>query len=227
MVTPPPPRLCLTAALAAALAVPSASRAEDDEASARVAIQRPKYVLGQELRLALGAMPVDPFQKGWTASLSYTVHLDEVFAWEVLQVTGALLASTHLRDSLIDTFATPPEDFAAPRLAVTTGFEVTPLYGKQAFANGGQLHQSLLFGLYGGVLFGDRPSLTQILEDFRPAAGVGLGYRLFLSQTFSSRLDLRHFFAFRRPIRENETFALESVLLFTWSIALNFGGDAP
>src|SRR5687768_15470856 len=104
-------KLVAIAVLAATSLLPLSATAEEPE---RQAIQRKKYVMAHELRLSLGAMPVDPFEKGWSASLAYTVHFDYV-AWEIFQLTGALLTSTDLKNDLIDTFAIPPEDFRAPR----------------------------------------------------------------------------------------------------------------
>jgi hypothetical protein len=209
----------------ALLAMPGLARAADDEGDGeRAAIQRLKYKMAHELRLSLGAMPVDPFQKGWSGSLSYTVHFDYV-AWEVFQVTGALLTSTDLRNELIDTFAIPPEDFAAPRFAATTGLEVTPFYGKQALVNDLILHQSFIVGIHGGAVFGDRESITKTLTDARPAIGAGLGWRFFLDKTFSLRIDARDFAAFRRAVRQNEKFDVENVLLVTLSISINMGRD--
>ena len=59
---------------------------------------------------------------------------------------GALLTSTDLKNELIDTFAIPPDNFAGPRLALTTGLEVAPFYGKQAVFNGTIVHQGWLSG---------------------------------------------------------------------------------
>ena len=180
--------------------------------------------MAHELRLSLGSMPVDPFQKGWSASLAYTVHFD-YFAWEVLQISAAYLTSTDLRNRLIDTFAIPPEDFAAPRFVAMTGLEVTPFYGKQALFNDSIMHQSFLVGLYGGVVFGAREDIVKTLEDFRPALGLGVGWRIYGTKAISVRVDVRDLIAFRRAIRQNERFDAENVLMVTLSASVNFWRD--
>ena len=191
----------------------------------KVAIQRRKFQMAHEFRLALGTMPLDAFQKGWTASFSYTMHLNDYLAWEIIQGTFALLTSTNLRDTLISTFAVPPEDFAAPRLMLTTGLELTPFYGKQAFLNDDITHQGLLFGAYGGVLFGDREDFGATLADLRPAAGLGVGYRMFFTKVMSLRFDARGYGALRRAVRANENLQVEAVLLLTLSGSLNLWRD--
>jgi len=193
--------------------------------SERVAIQERKFQLFHEVRAGLGSMPLNAFQKGWTLSLSYTYHFNDFVAWEVVQLTGAALTSTNLRDSLIDQFAVPPEDFSAPRLMLTSGVEVAPLYGKQALMNDTIVHHGLLGGVYAGLIFGDRASFGDTLSDLRPAVGLGLGYRMYTSKLLSVRLDVRDFLSFRRPIRDNESFEVENVLVLSLSLGFNLWRD--
>ncbi|MEL6188020.1 MAG: hypothetical protein AAFU79_25635 [Myxococcota bacterium] len=198
---------------------PPAAAAE----SVRKAVQVRKYAFAEELRLAVGSMPLDPFQKGWTGSLSWSHHFGPVWAWEVLQVTGALLTSTSLRDELIGAFGRRPEEFAAPRFMVTTGLEASPVYGKQVWLNQDTLHTGILVGGYAGVLFGDRPTFEQTLEDIRPVVGGGLGFRVYMSQLISTRFDSRIYASFRRAFRDGESFEVETIALFTLSLSLGFG----
>ncbi len=202
----------------------TAAYAEED--LQRVAIQERKHQLAHEFRLSLGTMPLDAYQKSWTVSLGYTTHLTKYLAWEVVQVSFAYyLASTDLREQLIDAFAVPPEDFAAPRLMATTGLELSPFYGKQAFLNDKILHQGLLGGVYAGLIFGDRVSFGDTLTDIRPTVGIGLGYRLYANDLWSFRADIRDFFSFRRAVRDNEQFELENVLFITISASINVWRD--
>src|SRR5688572_25941600 len=123
------------------------------------AIQKRKHSLGHEFTLSVGSMPVDPFEKGWTAGLSYTVHFSQPWSWELVNATAALLVPTALRDNLIGNFGRRPEEFAAPRAMLTTGIAVTPLYGKLAFLDGMIIHQALFAGVHAGVIFGSRPTV--------------------------------------------------------------------
>lgn len=221
-----PPRTGSIVALIAVLGSSSATWAKDDPASSRSAVQVRKYGFSEEIRLSVGSMPLDPFQKGWTGSLAYTHHFSDVLAWEVLQVTGALLTSTSLRDELINTFARRPEEFAAPRLMITTGAELSPFYGKQVLFNRETMHATAFLGLYAGAAFGDRPSLGQTLEDIRPTVGGGLGARVFISQLISTRFDARVFASFRSAQEANETAEVETLALLTLSLSFGFG-DKP
>lgn len=223
----PPPRPTAVLALFTTLLVgPQLAAAAAPEGPPRAAVQERRYGSSHELRLALGSMPLDPFQKGWTAGLSYTVHLDDLWAWEMVQVTGALLSSTSLQDELIGTFARRPEEFAAPRFMATTGLEISPFYGKQVLFNQDTVHGAVLVGAYAGVMFGDRPTLGETFEDIRPTVGGGLGFRVHASELVSLRFDSRLFAAFRTAVRADESAEVETVGLFTLSASLGFG-DKP
>src|SRR5262245_19388400 len=154
--------------------------------------------MAHELSLSVGSLPLDAFQRGWGLGLAYTIHFDSGVSWEVVHVLGAALTSTELRDELIDTFAIPPSDFNAPKFMATTGVELSPIYGKQVFLNDTVVHQSIFVGLHAGVIFGDRETMSETLQDLRPALGVGLGYRVYMTKEMSVRFDVRDFLSWKR-----------------------------
>lgn len=222
--SPKVPVIGVVMALALAWSPPSFGQSNPSSYQG-VAVQKRKFQMGNELRLAVGVLPVDPYQKGYSASLSFTRHLNDYWAWEIFQVTGILLDSTGLREELIDVFARDPDEFAAPRFMATTGLELTPLYGKWAFLNKGSVHNSLIIGGYAGVIFGDRGEITETLADPRPSVGPGLGYRIFFSRAWSARVDWRTFASFRPAVVDSEEFSVDLVMLVTLSMSLNFGVD--
>jgi outer membrane beta-barrel protein len=191
----------------------------------KVAIQKLKFQMAHEFSFAFGIMPLDAFQKSLTGSFSYTLHFDNHFAWEVFNATAAYLTSTNLRDELINTFAIPAEDFAAPRFMATTGVELTPIYGKLVFLNDSVVHQAVFLGLHGGVIFGARQDIPHTLQDFRPAGGVGIGYRIFFNKTVSFRIDVRDFISFKRAIRANERVETDDVLWISGGFSFNLWRD--
>lgn len=208
-----------------------ASAADGDDEPERVAIQERKFQLFHELKGSIGTMPLDPYQKGWTLSLSYTHHFNDFVAWEILQLTGSFLTSTNLRDSLIEQFAVSPQDFSAPRFLVSSGVEFSPFYGKMAFINDGVSHHAVLLGAYAALAFGNRVDgdgafdAAETFSDLRPGVGLGFGYRVHITETVSGRLDVRDFVVFRRGIRDNESFEVDNLLLMTLSIGFNLGRD--
>ena len=188
-------------------------------------IQARKYRLGHELSLSVGSLPVDPFQKGWAAGLSYTIHFGHTFSWELINATAAYLVPTALRNNLIDNFGRRAEEFAGPRAMLTTGFVVAPFYGKLAFLDGAVVHHALYGGVHGGVVFGGRQTILDTISDVRPAIGLGIGYRIFISEAVSIRLDLRDFASYRRKFAENDPARFEQVLIVSLAIAFSSRGD--
>ncbi len=220
-----PPVPLKTGSIAALLCLVAGS-APAAEPAVSGAVQARKYGTRHELRLAVGTMPLDPFQKGFTAGLAYTYHLSPHLAWEVLEVTGALLDPTSLYEELVGTFARRPDEFSAPRLLLSTGLELSPMYGKQVLFNRDTVHGAVVLGAYAGLFFGDRPTFDEMLEDLRPALGGGLGFRIYASSWLSARFDGRLFAALRRALREGEPEGVETVGLFTLSASFGFG-DVP
>lgn len=221
-----------TAALLLGMA--SAARAQPSVGYKKVAIQKRKYILANEIKLSLGSLPVDPFEKGLAASLSYTRHLNQYWAWEVLSTSAAFyLYDTSTKENLVNQFGRDPNNFAGPRLIITSGIELTPLYGKLAFLNDGLVHNSLLVGAYAGVIFGDRENFSgdgaTTLSDFRPSIGPGIGYRVYFSQNLSARLDWRTFFSLKQgfdsPELDGEEPGLTVSMLINLSLSWNFGAD--
>lgn len=224
-------RMAIQAAVVAVTAmVTSTALAQNESAYQKVAVQKRKYVLANELKLSVGVLPLDPYEKGYSASLSFTRHFNQYWAWEIVSASAALLDDTDLKDQLVDVFGQSPDNFAAPRLVFTTGVELTPFYGKWAFLNDGIVRHSFLVGGYAGVIFGDREEFSggdgpTTLGDVRPSVGPGLGYRVFLSQNWSARLDWRTLLSFRFEQVPEEGDDLDVVMLINLSLSWNFGAD--
>ena len=166
--------LFLTAALAAG---PAAAASLPGQA-----VQNRAYRLTHELSVAAGLLPMDAFEKGVTASGSYTWHFSEVWAWEVVQYQHAFGFQTDLRDEL-RTFDLQPTPFERVERFATTNLVFKPVYFK-----GAVLGDALTFGEFFGVVGGGYGWLTR---SKRPVADVGVGTRFFVSEWFSVRLDVR------------------------------------
>jgi outer membrane beta-barrel protein len=211
--------------------------ASDVSAYEKVAIQKRRYQLANELRLAVGALPIDPYRKGFSGTISYTRHLTDSLAWEIISASATVLTRTDLTDELVQVFGARADSsrFAAPRFVLTTGIELTPLYGKWAFLNDSQVNHAFIVGGYGGVIFGNRPAtdnptldefdVGQTLSDIRPSLGPGLGYRLYFSQSWSARVDTRLLFSARPEFQEGDSFQVDAVLLINLGLSFNFGAD--
>ncbi|MEM6731012.1 MAG: hypothetical protein AAF658_05625 [Myxococcota bacterium] len=106
-------------------------------------IQNRKYDLTNELSVLGGGFFVDPYYKGYTVTLAYTLHLNDFWAWEVVNGTYSFNAITSLQDEVQRVaFAQGqiPPVFPEIQWMVTSRLLLKPLYGKQAVFNTEVIH---------------------------------------------------------------------------------------
>ncbi len=153
----------------------------DDALPAR-AVQDRRHTQAHEFTAAVGVLPLDAFEKGLTVSGAYTLHFDDLYAWEVAHFTYSFPLETDLKDDL-RAFDLQPTPFERVEYFVTTSFVFKPLYWKGAWLNESLSHGELLLLLGGGYGWLTRTS--------RPVADVGAAVRLYASEWASLRLDVR------------------------------------
>jgi outer membrane beta-barrel protein len=190
-----------------------AARADDSgnlgEDVGRVsAIQNRKYKLDQEIAALVAFLPWDAFYKGLAVGGSYTFHFSDAFAWEVARAMYSFNSDTDLKTQLIN-LSTKPTSFEEVNFFITSDLVWSPVYYKGVLVN-----STLFYGEFYGLL---GPGAYWTSENkVRAAVNVGLGGRLFLSRTFSLRLEVRDSVLI-------ETSPL-NVLDIAFGVGLNFGG---
>lgn len=178
--------VALVVGLSAWTAAPGARAATDDDDKAgysSLAVQNRTYRLDHEITAAIGVLPLDAFTKGFTVGGAYTLHFDEVYAWEVVNFVYSFPIDTDLKDDLI-AFDLRPTPFEVVNYYVTTNFVFKPLYFKGAVLNDSMAFGEVMFLIGGGYGWFTRSN--------RPALDYGIAFRIFASETFSFRLDARH-----------------------------------
>ncbi|XXF79358.1 outer membrane beta-barrel domain-containing protein [Myxococcaceae bacterium GXIMD 01537] len=178
------------------------------------AVQERLYRMNHELTLGVGVLPADAFYKGLTANLGYTYHFSDSFAWQVGRGTYSYNLKTALREQLERDFGVAPTANAFQdevQWMVGSDLVWSPFYGKVSFRNRKVLHFEAFVLAGGSVLKLNREN------GFRPAANIGLGLRLFSSDTVSFRLDVTNNFVFAEATR------IINVPVINLSTALNFG----
>lgn len=180
------------------------------------AIQQRKFELAHEFALLAGSLPANPYYKGLTGSLGYTLHFDETVAWEIVQATYSYNLETNLKKQLLRTFfqkeTSPP---ALPQVAwyVSSRAVLKPLYGKQAFLGGSVVHVEgyMLAGPALVALTGAATSLT---------FGVDwcIGARIWFSQVASFRVELGQ-------LLYRSDGAVAQALHVSGGLAFNLGSD--
>jgi outer membrane beta-barrel protein len=156
------------------------------------AIQNRAFRMNHEFALSLGFLPLDAFYKMFTIGGHYVVHFDEVWAWEAVHLNYSkyLDVDTGLRGELASRWDASPTDPEANRIDFTldTNLMFKPMYGKAVV-----LGDTIAFGetyLVLGV------GTAKFETAWYPAINVGLGFRVYLGETISLRLEVREYIHF-------------------------------
>lgn len=189
------PAAPLVAAVLAAgtlLAAAPSARAQDDRGYASMAVQNRLYGGSNEITVYGGILPLDAFEKGVSLGASYTLHFDELIAWEVIHYVHSFRFSTELNDQLQDL------ELAATPFQVVTDYAVTnlvlkPIYWKGAALNDGLVHGEFLFLLGGGLAWFTRDSGLFTVD-------LGFATRIWATEWLSVRLDARYLMFFRDQV---------------------------
>lgn len=163
--------------------------AEDDEygqGGQLFAIQNRKHLVSHEFTLGVGTVPLDAFYKGLTGSFGYTYHFSDLWAWEVVQGTYSFNIDTDLKDQLLTDWGVEPTDF--PELLYFVGSNVVfkPVYGKAALLNDGLIYGELFFTAGANVAEYENGG-------FFVGGNIGAGLRVYLSQYFAVRFEIRDY----------------------------------
>jgi outer membrane beta-barrel protein len=202
------------------LCATGASAAYDDEGGGgnAVVIQNRKYNMGHEFTLQVGSLPLDAFYKGVAATGRYTLHLSELHAWEI-HGSYSVNVETDLAKQLQENFGVQPSTLKQVLGVVETSYVMKPMYGKVSLFN-----RTLMYA----ELFADAGITVSYWTDasFRPGPHIGGGFRIFLTDLLSLRLDARHAVVFDGVPLLDEKASFEQVLQLNAGVSFNFGGGA-
>jgi outer membrane beta-barrel protein len=203
-------KIALCAGLAGAALAPQAARAADqaEEPGKLAAVQKRKYRLDHEIYAAAGVLPLDAFYKGVGPVGSYTWHMSDLWAWEVVRGQYAFTFNTSLRDQLLNNFLVKPTEFEEVQYLLTSSAIWTPLYGKMAMFNSLVVHAEM-YGILGA-------SVAKMTSSFKPGPQAGIGFRFFLSPAVSLRIEARYHYLFAKTSTQ--------VLDVAGGLAFNLGG---
>jgi outer membrane beta-barrel protein len=196
--------------VAAALAAPLVSRAEEAEEPGKLAaVQKRKFRMDHEIFAAAQFMPLDAFYKGIGPVAGYTIHFTDVFAWEVVRGGYSFRVDTSLRDQLEKDFGVAPTRFEEMEWLVSSAAMFTPFYGKLALANSAVTHAEI-FAVVGATV-------AKFNDAYKPGPQAGLGLRFFLSERISVRFDARYHYLFSTTSTQMIDLSL--------GLSLSLGGD--
>jgi outer membrane beta-barrel protein len=180
-------RLLGLALLVAGLGAAAPAAADEfDEGGTLYAIQKRQHQMGHEFSLGIGVLPMDAFSKGLTGTFQYTYHFSDAWAWEIVSFTYSANVDTSLHSDLVTNWKVTPVPFPEMNYFGDTNLVWTPLYGKLAYLN-----QKLIFG---ELYFNLGPAVAKYSMPGAYLGGdAGFGFRVHLSQYFSSKIDIRYY----------------------------------
>ena len=193
------PILGVTLLLAASLLSAPWAAAADGAAGGpkTLAVQNRKHTQRHEFGIWAGVLPLDAFTKGITASAAYTLHFNDLFAWEVANFTYSFGVDTHLKEDLANlTQPVGPTPFETVQYYATSNAVFKPVYGKLAVLNRSLIYQE--YFLVAGAGYGWL-SITH-----RPLIDFGLGARVYTRSRLSVRMDVRDYLFFGAEDVHNE-----------------------
>jgi len=203
------------------LALAPAARAEDavGEGPRVFSIQPRPYKLGHEFQLGLGVLPMDAFYVGAVITASYTYHFTDFWGWEIAGAGYSKNFNTSLRGDLHKDYGVVPVQGGGDRIQYfgTTSLVIKPFFGKLAIFNDGLVTSETFFVLGLGALEMGPPAGR---ADPRLVVDLGLGLRLWSSETLSMRVDVRDYLIFVSALPQQ-------ALFLSVSVAFNFHLWAP
>ncbi len=162
-----------------------------------------------ELDVGVGVLPASALYTGLSLGGSYTLHLSEIVALELVDFRYAAALDSGLTGSLETRFGVAPTVEPQVEYLASTGLLFTPLYGKVALFDRAVLNLSTHLHLGFGV--------ANFSDGFRYQVSGGPGVRLHLGSRVSARLDFRGTVAF------DELLPLETLLQINLSLGFHFG----
>lgn len=199
------------AALLLGFARPARADDEDRRRGGQIVARQPRpHRLAHELDLTVGVLPLDALYTGVSLGGSYTLHLSEIVALELIDFHYSANIDGGLKKKLAERYEVAPTVTPEIEYVAGTGILVTPFFGKLAFFDESVVAAATHLGLNVGF--------AHFTDGFRMQVTGGPGVRLLFSDAVSSRLDVRATVAF------DESLSLETLLQVNLSIAFNLGG---
>ena len=162
----------------------TATAADEGEGLNTLAVQNRIHSMMHEVGAAIGTLPIDAFTKGLTFTGVYTIHFNDLFAWEVGQFTYSYHVDTKLKAELED-ISLESTEFEVVNLFVTSNVIIKPLYGKLALLNRALIYGEFFFAV--GAGWGRLTITDRAVVDF------GGGVRLYAGKYISFRVDVRDY----------------------------------
>jgi outer membrane beta-barrel protein len=151
------------------------------------AIQSRTYRMNHEFSLSMAFLPLDAFYKFFAVSGHYVVHFSDMWAWEAIHFSFSkyLDVDTGLKSELSDKWDASATDTPRIDYFIDTNLMLKPLYGKMTLFDSLVIYMETYFILGIGA--------EKFETAWFPAGDLGVGMRIFLTDTLSLRFEAREY----------------------------------
>jgi outer membrane beta-barrel protein len=182
-------KLLIVLVLAISVSLPSGALAlEEDLDQGKVfAIQPRAHRMNHEFTLSTAFLPLDAFYKFFAVSGHYVVHFTDMWAWEAIHFSFSkyLDIDTGLKRELERRWDASATDTPKIDYFIDTNLMLKPLYGKMTLFDSLVIYMETYFVLGIGA--------EKFQTAWFPAGDVGVGMRIFLTDTLSLRFEAREY----------------------------------
>ena len=162
------------------------------------AIQSRVFYRTHEISLGFGYISNDDFYNVFPLSLGYTLHFNDLFAWEVARGHYIFNREKDLKADLENNFGVTPTIIRQPKYAVHSHLVVTPFYGKDIFRNRSDInHETYLFAGGGAAIYEKQFSVGDPENEIAPSVSIGAGQKIFINKNIALNIELRDWLNFR------------------------------
>ncbi|MBW1810490.1 MAG: outer membrane beta-barrel domain-containing protein [Deltaproteobacteria bacterium] len=171
-----------------ALQAPSALALEADLDQGKVfAIQNRDYRMNHEFSVSMAFLPLDAFYKFFAISGHYVLHFNDLWAWEAIHFSFAkyLDIDTGLKKQMNDDWDVSATDTPKIDYFIDTNLMIKPMYGKVALFDNWVIYVETYFLIGIGA--------EKFQTAWFPAANLGVGLRIFITDTISLKLEAREY----------------------------------
>jgi outer membrane beta-barrel protein len=151
------------------------------------AIQDRDFRMNHEFSISLAFLPLDAFYKFFAVSGHYVLHFNDLWAWEAIHFSFSkfLDIDTGLKKQMNDDWDVSATDTPKVDYFLDTNLMIKPMYGKVA------LFDSWVINLETYFLIGIGAEKFQTA--WFPSADLGVGMRIFITNTISLRIEAREY----------------------------------
>jgi len=176
----------LTVVFALLSATPGAFGDELDQGKV-YAIQDREYRMNHEFSVSVAFLPLDAFYKFFAVSGHYVLHFNDLWAWEAIHFSFSkyMDIDTGLKKQMSDDWDVSATDTPKLDYMLDTNLMIKPMYGKVALFDSWLVYLETYFLIGLGA--------EKLQTAWFPAANLGVGMRVFITNTISLRFEVRDY----------------------------------